>query len=74
MPEFVRVADVETGHHVTIPRRRYERNPSLWRELKQPATYADGTTPRPAKHKTSVSAEAEKKDTNHGHKADTEKE
>ena len=74
MTEYVRVADVETGHHMSIPRRRFDRNPSLWRELKQPATYADGT-PRPVKHKTSVSQEAAKKQqSDRGQTADTEKE
>lgn len=53
MSEYVRVADKETGHHVSILRARYEANPDVWRELKSPAAYADGT-PRPPKHKTSV--------------------
>lgn len=53
MAEYVRVADKETGHHLSVLRSQYDRNPDVWRELKSPATYADGT-PRAAKHKTSV--------------------
>lgn len=59
MDEYVRVADKETGHHLSIPKRRFDAAPELWRELKSPATYADGT-PRPAKYKTDASTEAEK--------------
>lgn len=73
MPEYVRVADVETGHHLSITRSRYDRDPKPWRLLKQPATFADGS-PRPAKHKTTVSAEAAKSTTPSGQSADTEKE
>lgn len=72
MTEYVRVADVETGHHLSITRGRYDSAPSLWRELKQPATYADGA-PRPPKFKTSATTEAAKQ-TNRGQSADTEKE
>ena len=60
MPEMIRVADVETGHHLSITKARYDRKPSLWRELQQAATYADGS-PRPPKFKTDVSTEAAKK-------------
>lgn len=60
MPEFIRVKDNETGHHVSILRSQYDRYKSAWTELKQPATFADGS-PRPPKFKTSVSAEATKK-------------
>jgi hypothetical protein len=69
MPDYVRVADKETGHHLSITRRRYDAAPELWRELKSDATYADGE-PRPAKHKTSVSTEAAKKSTTSGQTAD----
>jgi hypothetical protein len=71
MSEFIRVRDKETGHHVSILREQYDRDPDVWQELKQDATYADGT-PLPAKHKTSVSTEAAKK--TGGQTADTEKE
>lgn len=62
MPEYVRVRDNETGHHVSLLRSQYDRNQSAWTELKQDATFADGT-PLPPKHKTSPSAEAGKKST-----------
>lgn len=70
MPEYVRVRDRETGHHLSIRRSQFDRRPDAYVELKQDATYADGT-PLPAKHKTSVSSEAAKKT---GQSADTEKE
>lgn len=53
MPEFVRVADLETGHHVTITKRRYDAAPEAWREVDSPATYPDGT-PRPPKYKVTL--------------------
>ena len=57
--EFIRVADKETGHHVSIPKANYDANPDLWRELKSDATYANGV-PLPPKFKTDVSTEATK--------------
>lgn len=60
MPEYVRVRDKETGHHLTISRSQYDRESDLWQELKQPATDAAGD-PLPPKHHTSVSAETGKK-------------
>lgn len=60
MPEYVRVRDRETGHHLSILRSQLERRSDAYTELKQDATYADGT-PLPAKHKTDVSTEAAKK-------------
>jgi hypothetical protein len=63
MDEYVRVADKETGHHLSIHKARYDADPDLWRELKSDATYADGT-PRPPKYKTDVSTEAAKKSGN----------
>lgn len=60
MDEYVRVADKETGHHVSIPKERFDADPDPWRELKSDATYADGT-PLPVKYKTDVSTEAAKK-------------
>jgi len=63
MLEYVRVRDKETGHHVSILREQLDANPDAWQELKQDATYADGS-PLPPKHKTSVSAEAEKQSGN----------
>lgn len=60
MDEYVRVADKETGHHVSITRHQYETNPDAWRELQSDAVYPDGT-PRPVKYKTDVSTEASKK-------------
>ena len=74
MPRYIRVADKETGHHLSILRSQYDRNPDVWRELKSDATYADGS-PRPPKHKTTVSTEAEKKSTtNAGQSAEPKKE
>lgn len=70
MPEYVRVRDKETGHHVTLLRSQFERESDLWQELKQPATDSAGD-PLPPKHHTSVSAETEKKA---GQSADTKKE
>ena len=72
MSDFVRVRVNDTGHHLSILRSQYDRNQGAYTELKQDATYADGT-PMPPKHKTSVSAEAEKKNTS-GQSADTSKE
>lgn len=63
MTEYVRVADKETGHHVSIPKTRFDADPDLWRELKSPATYADGS-PLPVKYHTDVSTEAAKKSGN----------
>ena len=57
MPEYVRVRDKETGHHVSILRAQYDRNPEAWQEVKGPAAYADGTPRRP-KHKTTVDQKA----------------
>lgn len=57
--EYVRVADLETGHHVSIHKQQFDANPGLWRELKGDATYANGT-PLPPKYKTDVSTEATK--------------
>ena len=51
--EYVRVADKETGHHVSITRRRYESNPDAWRQVESPAVYPDGT-PRPPKYKVTL--------------------
>lgn len=70
MPEYVRVCDKETGHHLSIFRNQYDLNPDAWQLLKQPATFADGT-PRPAKHKTTID---EKSAAKNGPKAETEKE
>lgn len=72
MPEYVRVRDKDTGHHLSVLRSQLDRNPEAFAELKQDAAYADGT-PLPVKHKTSVSAEAAKKQTG-GQTADTDKE
>ena len=58
--KYVRVRDNQTGHHVTILRSQYDRDSSGWTELKQDATYSDGT-PLPPKFKTDVSSEAAKK-------------
>lgn len=71
MPDYVRVKDRETGHHLSILRSQFERRSDAYTELKQDATYADGT-PLPAKHKTDASTEAAKKKP--GQPADTEKE
>ena len=61
-PEYVRVRDNETGHHLSIPRSQFDFNAAAWTELKQDATFADGE-PLPPKHKTSPSVEAGKKST-----------
>jgi hypothetical protein len=53
MDEFVRVADKETGHHVSIPKARFDASPDAWRKVDSPATYADGT-PRPPKYKVDL--------------------
>ena len=74
MAEYVRVRDNQTGHHLSILRSQFDRRPDGWTELKQDATFADGS-PRPVKHKTSVSAEADKKsNTNAGQSAEPTKE
>lgn len=66
---YVRVKDKETGHHLSISQERYDRDPSLWDELKSPAEYADGS-PTPPKFKTSVSTGTATK-TDGGSAADT---
>ena len=75
MTDFVRVRDKETGHHYSVPRSRFVATPELWQELKQPATDRGGD-PLPPKYHTSVSKEAEKKDSapKTGQSADTNKE
>jgi hypothetical protein len=72
MAEYVRVRDKETGHHLSILRSQLGRRSDAYAELKQDATYADGT-PLPPKHKTSVSSEAAKKQPS-GQQAETKKE
>lgn len=77
MSEYVRVRDLETGHHLSVLRKHFERAGEALTELEQPATYADGT-PLPVKHKTSVSIETAKKSgkapADNGQSADTSKE
>ena len=73
MPEYVRVRDKETGHHYSIPRSRYDRDPDLYAPLKSPATHTNGEIVAP-KHKTSVSAEAAKHPTTDGQTAESDKE
>lgn len=57
MTEFVRVKDKETGHHLSIPRDRFDADSAPYEELKSAATFADGT-PRPPKYKTTVTEAA----------------
>ena len=57
MPEFVRVRDKETGHHVSITRDQFDREADAWQELKQDATDAGGD-PLPPKYKTTVADSA----------------
>lgn len=59
MPEYVRVRDKETGHHLSVLRSHFDLAPEAFVELKQDATYADGT-PVPPKYKTTVSTETGK--------------
>ena len=73
MADRVRVRDNETGHHYTIPRSRYDRNPSAFTELKSDAVTVDGADV-PPKFKTTVSTEAAKKSTNAGQSAEPNKE
>lgn len=77
MPDYVRVRDRETGHHLSVLRHHFDRTPEAFVELKQDATYADGS-PLPVKHKTSVSSETAKKSgtvpADNGQSADTSKE
>lgn len=74
---YIRVRDKDTGHHLSIKQSQFDRNTSAFEELKQDATFADGS-PRPPKHKTSVSSEAAKKTgkapADNGQSADTSKE
>lgn len=46
--EFVRVTDIATGHHITIPRTALD--PAAHRELKSNPLDRNGN-PRPAKYK-----------------------
>lgn len=63
MPDFVRVKQAETGHELTVPREHFEAVPKdAYVLLDKPAVDAAGT-PLPAKHRTSVSHEAAKKQT-----------
>lgn len=75
MPEYVRVKQAKTGHHLSVPVGHYKAAPpGAYQVLKQPATTPDGR-PLPPKYHTSVSTEAEKKSTTPtGQQADTEKE
>lgn len=77
MLEYVRVRDKDTGHHLSVLRSQFKRRRDAFVELKQDATYSDGT-PLPPKHKTSVSDEAAKKSgkapADDGQSADTSKE
>lgn len=74
MADMVRVRDNETGHHYSVPRSRFDRNPSAYTELKSPALHANGEIVAP-KFKTSVSVESEKKSaTNAGQSAEPNKE
>ena len=57
MPEYVRVRDKETGHHYSVTRKRFDANPDLWQELKQPAV-DEGDALLPPKHKTTVADQA----------------
>lgn len=61
MPEYVRVRQSETGHHISIPREHFDAAPSgAYSELQQPGADLAGH-PFPPKYKTTVSSEAEKK-------------
>lgn len=74
MADMVRVRDNETGHHYSIPRSRFDRNPSAYTELRSPALHLNGAVVAP-KFKSSVSSESEKKSTtNAGQSADSPKE
>lgn len=57
MSEFVRVRDKDTGHHYTVSRERFDQNPDLWQELKQPALGNDGL-PRPPKYRVDLGESA----------------
>ena len=60
MPEYVRVRDKSTGHHLSIPRSQFERESDGWQELKQDAVDSAGD-PLPPKHHTSVATKAPEK-------------
>ena len=60
MSNYVRVRDKESGHHYTVSRSRFDTNPDLWQELKQPATDSAGT-PLPPKYKTTVAKQVTEK-------------
>lgn len=62
-PPNVRVKDRETGHEYEVSEARYKRTPHLWERLGDPT-----------KPKTTVSAEAAKKQAVSGHQADSNKE
>ena len=75
--EYVRVRQNDTGHHISIPRSQFNLDKSGLTELKQDATFADGT-PIPPKHHTTVETSAAKKSgkapADNGQSADTSKE
>ena len=74
MPEFVRVKQNETGHHLSVPVGHFKAAPDgAYTELKQGAADSAGN-PLPPKYRTSVSSEAEKKKAPTGQTADTQKE
>jgi hypothetical protein len=61
MPDYVRVRQSETGHHLSITRANFDRAPEgAYTELQQIAADLAGN-PLPPKYKTTVSTEAEKK-------------
>lgn len=74
MPEYVRVKQAETGHHLSVPVGHFKSAPEgAYQELKQEAVDSAGR-PLPPKYHTSVSSETEKKKAPTGHQADTQKE
>lgn len=62
MPQFVRVKDKETGHHLSILRSQYEADggAQVWEELADHPATDNAGDPLPPKYKTTVSAETEK--------------
>lgn len=76
MPEYVRVKQAKTGHHLSVPVSHFKAAPAgAYQVLNQPAASPDGR-PLPPKYRTSVSRETAKKKstTPIGQSADTQKE
>lgn len=73
MQTYLRVKQNDTGHELSLSQTQYDFAPNTFTVLDKPATDAGGN-PLAPKYKTSASAEAAKKASPSGQKADPPKE